>query len=158
MGICHFNLITKPLDKLCVVHSFRRTPLPLPPSLIFMASLPRYQKTYLLSTISLEYSATVKKNPKFPSILKSHWKSSLRPFLHWALQLLWWLLQLNSSNSNCLGNLKLLRVIGVLNKKTRNNWLLWLYAYKYMFYCKISCNVRADKQQNKAKAWKPQVL
>ena len=45
-----------------------------------MASFPRYQKTYLLCTISLEYSATVKKNPKFPSILKSHWKSSLRPF------------------------------------------------------------------------------
>ena len=61
-------------------------PLPLPYSLIFMASLPRYQKTYLLSTISLEHSATVKKTPKFPSILKSHWKSSLRPFLHRALQ------------------------------------------------------------------------
>ena len=62
-------------------------PLPLPPSLIFMASLPRYQKTYLLCTISLEYIATVKKKPKFPSILKNHWKSSLRPFLHRALQL-----------------------------------------------------------------------
>ena len=62
------------------------TPPPLRPSLIFMASLPRYQKTYLLCTISLEYSAT-EKNPKFPSILKSHWKSSLRLFLHRALQL-----------------------------------------------------------------------
>ena len=31
---------------------------PLPPSLIFMASLPRYQKTYLLCTISLEYSVS----------------------------------------------------------------------------------------------------
>ena len=30
--------------------------LPPLPSLIFMASLPRYQKTYLLCTISLEYS------------------------------------------------------------------------------------------------------
>ena len=86
MGICHLtcSLITKSLDKLCVVHSFKRnTPL-LPPSLIFMASLPRYQKTYLLCTISLEYSATVKKTPKFPSILKSHWKSSLRLFLHFS--------------------------------------------------------------------------
>ena len=61
MGICYLSLITKPLDKLCMVHSFKRTPLPLPPSLIFMASLPRYQKTYLLCTISLEYSTTVKK-------------------------------------------------------------------------------------------------
>ena len=41
-------------------------PLPLPPSPIFMASLPRYQKTYLLCTISLEYSATVKKTQNFP--------------------------------------------------------------------------------------------
>ena len=86
MGICHLNLITQSLDKLCVVHSFKRTPLPLPPSLIFMASLPRYQKTYLACTISLEYSVTVKKNPKFPSILKSHWQLSL--FLHRALQII----------------------------------------------------------------------
>ena len=68
-------------------------PLPFPPSLIFMASLPRYQKTYLLCTTSLEYSATVKK-PK--SILKSHWKSSLRLFLHRALQLLYFV------NDQCL--------------------------------------------------------
>ena len=72
MGICHLSLITKPLDKLCVVHSFKRnTPLPLPPSLIFMASLPRYQKTYLLCTISLEYSTTA-------------WKTALRPVLRHA--------------------------------------------------------------------------
>ena len=70
MGICHLSLITKPLDKLCVVHSFKRTPLPLPPSLIFMASLPRYQKTYLLCTINLEYSATVKKTQNFPVFYK----------------------------------------------------------------------------------------
>ena len=44
----------------------KRPPLPLPPSLIFTASLPRYQKTYLLCTISLEYSATVKKTQNFP--------------------------------------------------------------------------------------------
>ena len=66
MGICHLSLINKPLDKLCVVHSFKRAPLPLPPSLIFMASLPRNQKTYLLCAISLEYSATVKKTQNFP--------------------------------------------------------------------------------------------
>ena len=29
MGICDLNLITKPLDKLCVVHSFKRTTPPL---------------------------------------------------------------------------------------------------------------------------------
>ena len=74
MGICHLSLITKSLDKLCVVHSFKRTPLPLPPSLLFMASLPRYQKTYLLCTISLEYSATVKKNPK----ISQYFKKSLK--------------------------------------------------------------------------------
>ena len=59
-------------------------PPPPPPSLIFMASLPRYSKTYLLCTISLEYSATMKKPLR---ILRSHQKSSLRPFLHRALQL-----------------------------------------------------------------------
>ena len=55
MGICHLSLITKPLDKLCVVHSFKRNTLPPPPSLILMANLLRYQKTYLLCTVSLEY-------------------------------------------------------------------------------------------------------
>ena len=84
------GLITKPLYKLCVVHSFKRTSPPpphLPPSHIFIATLPRYQKTYLLCTISLEYRcATVKK--KIPSILRSHQKLSLGLFLHLALQFL----------------------------------------------------------------------
>ena len=35
MGICDLNLITKPLDKLCVVHSFKRTTPP-SPSLTYM--------------------------------------------------------------------------------------------------------------------------
>ena len=64
----------------------KRTPPSLPH--LFSWQVPRYQKTYLLCTISLEYSATVEKKLKFPSILKSHWKSSLTPFLHQALQLL----------------------------------------------------------------------
>ena len=45
----------------------KKPPLPLrTSSLIFMASLPRYQKTYLLCIISLEYSATVKNTQNLP--------------------------------------------------------------------------------------------
>ena len=54
----------------------------------FMASLQSYHKTYIPCTISLECIIAVKKTQNFrTSILKSHPKSSLRPFLHWALQL-----------------------------------------------------------------------
>ena len=72
MGVYYLSLITKTLDELWLV------------PVIFMASLPSYQKTYLLCTISLEYSTTVKK-PKFPIILKIRQKSSVRPILHEAL-------------------------------------------------------------------------
>ena len=64
----------KPLHKLCVVHSFKRTTPFLPLALNFMASFPRYQKTYLLCTISLEYSKTVKKKPK----ISQYFKKSLK--------------------------------------------------------------------------------
>ena len=60
MGICHLSLNTKLLDKLWLGHSFKMT-TPFSP-LIFMASLPNYQKTYLLCTIIPEYSAAVKRN------------------------------------------------------------------------------------------------
>ena len=56
-------------------------------------------------------------------------------------------LQLNPGNSNCQGKLKLLRVVGVSScrsfeqkdQKHLNNVVLCLY----LFYCKISSNVRA---------------
>ena len=72
MGVYYLSLITKTLDERWLVPA------------IFMAGLPSYQKTYLLCTISLEYSITAKK-PNFPSILKIGQKSSLRPILHEAL-------------------------------------------------------------------------
>ena len=46
-----------------------------PPSLLIsMACLPRYQKTYLLCIISLEYSSSVKKKPK----ISQYFKKSLK--------------------------------------------------------------------------------
>ena len=76
MGICHLSLITKPLDKLCVwsILSKGIPPPPLPPSLIFMASLPRYQKTYLLCIIGQEYSSSVKTKTQ----ISRYFKKSLK--------------------------------------------------------------------------------
>ena len=61
MGVCHLILITKTLDKLWLSIMLKGTTPP-PSPVIFMASLPSYQKTYLLCTISLEYSIAVKKS------------------------------------------------------------------------------------------------
>ena len=91
MGICHLSLITKTLDKLWLVHSFKRdNHHPPPPFSSFFHGKSQDQitkKPTLPCTISLEYSIAVKKTPEFPGILKSHQKSSLTPFLHRALQL-----------------------------------------------------------------------
>ena len=54
-------------------------PHPLPPSpLNLMATLPSYQKTYLLCTISLEGQCSCeKKHPKFPLLLRSFFYTEL---------------------------------------------------------------------------------
>ena len=63
--------------------------------------------------------------------------------------------QLNSGNSNYQGKLKLLRVIGVSSyrgfEQKDQKHLIKVVLCLYMFYCKISSNVRAQNQQNKTK-------
>ena len=70
MGICHLSLITKPLDKLCVAHSFKRTP---PPSLTyFHGKSPKIPENLFAVYHSPRIQCNCEKTPKFPSILKSH--------------------------------------------------------------------------------------
>ena len=76
------TMTTKTLDKLWLP-IFSKGPHP---SQQFHSKSPKLPQTCIPCTIGLECSITMKKNPKFPSILKSHQKSSLRPFLHRALQ------------------------------------------------------------------------
>ena len=55
-------------------------------------------------------------------------------------------IQLNPGNSNCQGKMKLLRVIGVSSyrgfEQKDHKHLIKVILYLYMFYCKISRNVR----------------
>ena len=80
MGICHLRLIAKPLDKVCMVHSFKRKNL-------FSWQVSQDGRKPICYVPLAYNTVQLWKNPQFPSILKSHQQSALRPFMHRALHM-----------------------------------------------------------------------
>ena len=65
---------------------FFQTDPPSPSLTYFHGKSPKIPENLFAIYHQPRIQCNCEKNPKFPSILKSHWKLSLRPFLHWALQ------------------------------------------------------------------------
>ena len=66
---------------------FQKDPPPPPSLTYFHGKSPKILENLFAMYHKPRIQCNCEKTPKFPSILKSHWKSSLRPFLHQALQL-----------------------------------------------------------------------